>query len=260
MTQIFQIPDSHKGYKEKNFTIKEVKVDRADRIVEGYFASFDTLDSDDDIIRKGSFARSIEAHGPASVGNRRIAHLAFHDLTRMIGDIRKLEEDDIGLYFMSALGRDTEGNNALMRYEDGIIREHSIGFNYLEDGLEFVEGNEEKGTKGYWNITDVKLWEGSYVTFGSNENTPNLSAIKSQADLNNELEKINERMDDFIRAVKNKGYCKQYHNMHEFELEKLKSRYNALVKFDPTSLKQVKKEELQKSRQKKQDLLSKIKI
>ncbi len=259
--EIFQIPECHKGYKEKTFTIKELKVDRGDRMVEGYFSSFDHLDSDRDIIRKGAFARSIENHGPMSPGNRKIAHLAHHDIERMVGDIRILEEDDFGLHFVSALGRDTEGQNALMRYEDGIIKEHSIGFNYLEDGLKYIEGDENKGIEGFWEVTDLKLWEGSYVTFGANENTPNLSAVKSQQDLNNQLDKVNRRMEDFIKAIKNKAYCKQYHNMHEFHLEKLKHQYNALVSFDPNNLiKQEKEKKAQESRDNEQRILRKLKF
>lgn len=256
-----QIPKTKKGYKEKIFLIKDFKTDRSERTVEGYFSSFNFLDADRDIIRKGAFARSIENHGPASTSNRKIAHLAHHDIKRMIGEIRILREDDYGLYFLSQLGRHKEGQDALMLYEDGIIKEHSIGFNYLEDGLTYNEGDESKGVPGYWDVTDVKLWEGSYVTFGSNENTPNLSAMKTAKDILTEMEKVDERMEVIERAAENKSYSKQFHEMHVFELKKNRSYYNALVRFALGSHKeQAKAIEAQESRYRKNQILKQFKI
>lgn len=222
-----------KGYSEKSITIKEIKVDNPARMVEGYFASFNTLDSDEDIIRTGSFAKSIEEHGPASVGNRKIAHLKQHMIINPIGDLRELKEDDTGLFFRSHLGNHTDGNDALHMYQDNIIKEHSIGFNYLEEGLEFVEGDPTKGTKGYWNITEVKLWEGSYVTFGSNENTPNLSAIKSQKDMDSAFDSLIKRLDVFQKCLKDKKYSLKFNNMAELELLQINKGLMALKTFEP---------------------------
>ena len=218
---------------EPTFSIKEIKVDNATRMVEGYFANFNTVDSDNDIIRKGAFTKSIEAHGPASTGNRKIAHLKQHDIQSPVGDLRELKEDDIGLYFRSFMGRHTDGNDALMMYEDNIIKEHSIGFNYLEEGLEWVEGSQSRGIEGYWNVTEVKLWEGSFVTFGSNENTPNLSSIKSQADLNNAFDSLIQRLDVFQKCLKDKKYSSKFNNMAELELLQITKGLAALKTFEP---------------------------
>jgi len=72
---------------EKNLSIYGVKshslilkdLDEGSRSVSGYFASFDTLDSDNDIIRKGAFTKSIQERGVKSTSNRQIAHLRNHD-------------------------------------------------------------------------------------------------------------------------------------------------------------------------------------
>ena len=78
-------------------------LDEGSRQVKGYFASFDTLDSDNDVIRQGAFTKSIAERGPSSLGNRKIAHLRDHDFTHQIGRIDELGEDSKGLYFVSTL-------------------------------------------------------------------------------------------------------------------------------------------------------------
>ena len=220
-------------YWEKDVSIRDVKVDNATRMVEGYFADFDTLDSDLDIIRRGAFAKSIEEHGPASSGNRKVANLKQHLILHPIGDLRSLFEDDKGLGFRSFMGRHVDGNDALMMYEDNIIKEHSIGFNYLEEGLQWVDGDTNKGTQGFWNVTEVKLWEGSYITFGANENTPNLSAIKSQADVNNQFDSLIERLDVFQKCLKDKRYSVKFNNMADLELLQIQKGLMALKTFEP---------------------------
>ena len=62
-------------YGVKTIDLKVSDVSLKSRQVKGYFASFDTLDSDRDIIRKGAFTKSIQERGVNSTGNRKIAHL-----------------------------------------------------------------------------------------------------------------------------------------------------------------------------------------
>ena len=91
------------------------------------------MDSDMDIIRKGAFKKSLRERGVKSKSNRKIAFLRHHDWEKQIGKFIELAEDDYGLYAVAQLGRSTDGENALKDYEDGIIREHSIGFQYVAD-------------------------------------------------------------------------------------------------------------------------------
>jgi hypothetical protein len=233
--------DNKKGYKNASCTlpILEVKVSGDKKTVEGYFASFNNIDSDGDKIRKGAFDKSIQEHGPSSESNRKIAHLAYHDTRRPLGVIEELYSDEKGLYFRSTLGEHTDGKDFGFMYNDGIIREHSIGFNYIYDKMDFIEIEEEKATNdiekmygGYWDIQEVKLWEGSAVVFGANSETPNLSIIKSQDDLNNHLEEINERMEVFIKALTDDNLSKKYNELFVLELMQLKEQYNSLLKFE----------------------------
>ena len=81
-------------YGVKTIDVKISDVDLKSRQVKGYFASFDTLDSDRDVIRKGAFAKSIQENGVDSAGNRKIAHLRNHDWEQQIGKLTELGEDE----------------------------------------------------------------------------------------------------------------------------------------------------------------------
>ena len=168
----------NKHYGTKSMTLKMEDIDEKNRIVKGYGSAFDVIDSDMDVIRKGAFAKSIQERGVDASGNRKIAHLRNHDWEHQIGKFLEMEEDEFGLKFVAQLGRSTKGTDALLDYQDGILREHSIGFNYISDKIKFVE-DQSFSPDGHFEITEVKLWEVSGVTFGANEFTPVIEAAKS---------------------------------------------------------------------------------
>ena len=149
-------------YGVKTIDVKITDLDEGSRQVKGYFASFDTLDSDRDVIRKGAFTKSIQERGVNSSGNRKIAHLRNHDWEQQIGRIDELAEDSKGLYFVSTLGTSSKGEDALRDYQDGILREHSIGFNYIKGKIEEVK-ESNLHIAGHFEVTEVKLWEGSMM-------------------------------------------------------------------------------------------------
>jgi HK97 family phage prohead protease len=215
------------GFSQKSIGLKDIDIQ--DRIVKGYFAAFDNIDSDNDVIRKGAFAKSIQEHGPGTPSNRKIAHLLFHDTTRPIGSLTTLEEDSKGLYFVSELGTHQDGEDALRMYKEGIIREHSIGFQYLADKMRMVEDNG----KTFFEINEVKLFEGSAVVFGANSETPNMTEIKNQEDLNNALDSLKERSEVFVKALKDGNYSEKFNGLFEVELSQIFSKYESLVKHEP---------------------------
>ena len=224
-----------KGYKNTSCSlpILEVKADSESGIVEGYFSGFGNIDSDQDRILSGAFSKSIKEHGPDSSSNRKIAHLAYHDTTRPLGVLQELKEDQTGLYFRSKMGSHTEGQDFLKMYQEGIIREHSIGFNYIGDKIKQTTETDEEGREySVWNISEVKLWEGSAVVFGANSETPNLSIVKSQEDINKHLEEINERMEVFIKALTDDKLSQKYNNLFTLELMQLKHQYNSLLNLE----------------------------
>lgn len=141
----------------------EVKdIDTKQGIVVGYFAAFNSIDSDGDYIVPGAFRKTIAEWGPGGIG--RIAHLIDHNMTRRIGKLLKLEEDSYGLRFESQLSKNTYGRDALIEYEEGILREHSFGFDVIAERPD--EGRRANA------LTELRMYEGSGVTWGANMHTP----------------------------------------------------------------------------------------
>lgn len=210
--------------KVKTLALELSDLDPKNRRVSGYFASFNTLDSDSDIIRKGAFTDSILQRGPQSAGNRKIAHLWEHDWSLPIGKLLELHEDDFGLKFVSQLGRSEKANDVFLNYQDGILREHSVGFYYLPDGTELVQDSK---IGAYTNITNVELFEGSSVTFGSNSLTPVLDVYKSE-NITEQLQLLEDEMAKYIDLLRNgEGTDERFYQI-EMGLKTLQSKYSEL--------------------------------
>lgn len=169
------------AYKSIDNSIKDV--DRKQGIVTGYFSSFDNVDSDNDIIRRGAFKRSLEEWFPKG----RIKHLMNHNPSQPLGVIQVLKEDEYGLYYESKVGSHNLGQDFIKMVESGLIKEHSIGFSTIR---------ENKSKEGPNEILDVKLYEGSSLTaWGANEMTPMLG-MKSAVE-------IKDRIKTFEKFVRN---------------------------------------------------------
>lgn len=204
--------------KSFNTAIKDISLGK--REVAMYLSKFDVVDSDNDLITQGAFEKSIRERGPESDSNRNIAFLRYHDWQHPIGKFLKLEEDNVGLFAVAQLGTSTKGEDALRDYEDGIIKEHSIGFQYMTDSVKWIE--EEKGG-GYYQIEEVKLFEGSAVTFGANEFTQVLGIGKSQQK-EEIVEKLSKEIDVITKALINgRGTDERLYNL-EMKLKYLNSR------------------------------------
>ena len=223
-------------------------VDTKSGIVAGYFSATGNIDADGDLIEKGAFSKSIQERGADTTSNRKISHLAFHDVRRPVGDIQVLKEDDHGLYFESKMGSHTDGQDALKMYDSGIIREHSIGFQYIGDKTKWMELEDgstdipmtEQGKDfvssmaGYYQISEVKLWEGSFVTFGANSETPSFGVIKSLAQKKTMLADINERMNLIRKEICNGTYSDSVFSMLDTELAYVQECYSSLVNTEPS--------------------------
>ncbi len=202
--------------KDCKLNLKELN--QKDRIVEGYFSSFDVVDSDNDIIRRGAFAKSIQENGPMSAA-KRIKHLFNHWST--VGVLEKLWEDEFGLGFRSKIGNHALGNDVLSMYMDGIITEHSIGFQLVDGKINQGENTRE--------ISEVKLWEGSSLDrWGANMNTP---VIKSQQELDLYAKQWTKRYDSIIKALRNRtNYTDETYEEFILQLEVMKSTFENVLK------------------------------
>lgn len=152
----------------KNIPIKEANADESNRTVSGYLAAFGNIDLDQDIIMPGAFIKSITDHGPQSESAQKIIYLYMHNMSEPIGQFKVLEEDETGLYFEADIDEIELGNRVLKQYASGTINQHSIGFNYVWDKCNW----EMVGDKEAFVCHELKLFEGSPVSIGANENTP----------------------------------------------------------------------------------------
>jgi len=209
--------------------IKDISSDK--RQVAVYLAKFDNIDSDNDMIKKGAFTKSIQERGPDSTSNRKIAFLRWHDWEKPIGKFLTLEEDDFGLFAVSQLGTSQLGEDAFRDYTDGIIREHSIGFQYIQDKMKFIE-DMNAPDKGYFMISELKLYEGSAVTFGANSETNVIDVMKSEDKVEKAV-KISNEIDILIKGLANgKGSDERLFEM-EMKLKYLNSQMLILAKSEP---------------------------
>lgn len=145
-------------YQVKDVSMAVKDVDTVQGIVTGYFSIFNNKDSDGDIIIPGAFKKTIQENGPATRAGGRILHLYQHDPTKVLSKPKLLQEDDKGLYFESAISHTALGKDVIQLYFDGVLTEHSIGFQTIKSE-ESRDGNK---------LIELKLWEGSTVAWGAN--------------------------------------------------------------------------------------------
>ena len=213
--------------------IKDMSTDK--REVAIYLSKFGNIDSDDDMIQKGAFTKSIIERGPESASNRKIAFLRYHDWEHQIGKFLTLQEDDFGLFAVAKCGMSTKGEDAWQDYQDGIISEHSIGFQYVADKIKWVEDMTiEKG--GYYLITEVKLYEGSAVLFGANDMTPVVEVMKSEQRISF-AQKLSSDIDSVARAItRGQGTDERLYEL-EMKLKYLNSQLLLLAQTEPLGIK-----------------------
>ena len=217
-------------YKIKSQGLEVKDVDTTSRKVSFYLSHFGNVDSDKDLLVKGCFKKSLQERGVDSASNRKIAFLRYHNWEMPIGKFLELQEDDFGLYAVGELGNSTMGNDALMDYQDGIIREHSIGFRYMQDKVKWVEDLSIE-SKGYFMVSEVALWEGSAVTFGANEMTPVLEVAKSE-DKDDFFKKINDEINTICKSLVNgKGTDERLYSL-EMRMKYLTSQLTEIAQLN----------------------------
>jgi HK97 family phage prohead protease len=219
-------------------------VDGKKGIVTGYFANFDTTDSDGDVIRKGAFVRTISEYGPTA-RRPRIKHLLNHDSWQPLGKLIELKEDNYGLYYESQVGSHDLGTDFIKMIESELITEHSIGyrtmkFTQLKPWSEWKEGETMR------DLLELKLYEGSSLTaWGANPNTP-LTGLKAHL----KAEKMSKRMDLLIKALRDGTFTDETFDSLEIELKQLQQAFIDLSK--PERANEATQEEPAKAAQKEE--------
>lgn len=171
------------SYKNGSLSASFKDADAKKGIVTGYFSTFDNVDSDGDIIRKGAFLKTIREQGPNSQ-QPRIKHLMNHNPSMPLGKLTDLKEDSSGLYYESKIGTHTLGSDFIKMVESDLITEHSIGYRTMKrNQLQDYEGYMKNPAGGWFELTELKLMEGSSLTaWGANPLTP-ITGMKGTVNL-----------------------------------------------------------------------------
>jgi HK97 family phage prohead protease len=186
-------------------------VDAKTGTVTGYFSIFGNVDSDGDMIMPGAFKRSLQNN------YQRHKHLNQHRSGEVLSGTKKgnlvIKEDGKGLYFESKISQTTIGKDVILLYEDGALDEHSIGYEVMKSR------DSDTQTRASWDgkkvpvkeLHELKLWEGSTVTWGANEMATSES-IKSMT-----KEQAFDKMACLMKALRNG----KYENEEIFEMLEL---------------------------------------
>ena len=142
--------------REYGFKVKSVS---EEGIFEGYGSVWDVIDSYQEIVARGAFAESLEAH---KAKGRMPALLWQHRSGEPAGVFLEMEEDGIGLRVVGQLALKTQrGAEAYELLKMGAISGLSIGFMPREDSFDRATG--------ITTLKKVDLWETSLVTFPAND-------------------------------------------------------------------------------------------
>lgn len=202
----------------RNHHFKAEDLDEQSRKVKVRLSAFGNEDAHGDIIAPGAFAKTIKERF------QRIKYLWQHNTWEPVGKWAELYEDAEGLVGVGELSKAQRGEDLLQFYKEGIITEHSIGFDAI-----LSEHNPDKQIR---IIKEIRLWEGSAVTWGANENTPLLEVAKS---LNqNPLDFLKDREARLLKFLRTSTASDEAMDNVEIELRHILETYKTLIAAEAT--------------------------
>ena len=108
-------------YKSAPIGEQIIDFDEKNNIVKGYGSYFDNKDSDQDIIRRGAYQKTIQENGS------RVKYLYQHDMMQPLGKMDELYEDQKGLVFTASVPKTQLGTDVIELMKAGVITENSVG-------------------------------------------------------------------------------------------------------------------------------------
>ena len=186
-----------------------IDADEKAGIIKGYGSYFGNKDSDNDVITKGAYKKTIAENGD------RVKYLYQHDMNQPIGKMTELYEDEKGLVFVAEIAKTQLGNDVVQLMKSGVITENSVGIMPIQ-----------KNNKGdYREITEVKLYEISAVTLAANDQAKILD-VKGNVD----VEKLSKRYDNLSKLIRKGNISDEMGFAIEAEILKLKSLFVEFTK------------------------------
>ena len=186
-----------------------IDADEKAGIIKGYGSYFGNKDSDNDVIMKGAYKKTIAENG------ERVKYLYQHDMNQPIGKMTELYEDDKGLVFVAEIAKTQLGNDVVELMKSGVITENSVGIMPIQ-----------KNNKGdYREITEVKLYEISAVTLAANDQAKILD-VKGNID----VDKLSKRYDNLTKLIRKGDISDEMGFAIEAEILKLKSLFVEFTK------------------------------
>jgi HK97 family phage prohead protease len=191
-------------YKSAPLGDQIVDIDEKNNIVKGYGSYFDNKDSDQDIIRRGAYQKTIQENG------NRVKYLYQHDMMQPLGKMDELYEDEKGLVFTASVPKTQLGTDVIELMKAGVITENSVGI------MPIVK--ELKGD--YREIREVKLYEISAVTMAANDQAKILD-VKGMAN----IDQVYKRYDNICKLLRKGNISDEMGYALESEILKLKTYF-----------------------------------
>jgi HK97 family phage prohead protease len=151
---------------QKTFAFQVKEFDDAQGIVRGYLSTFNNVDEGGDRVRPKAFKRTLanKYEYKQKHGTKYLFPLLWqHDTGQPIGGYTEAKEDDTGLFVELQIDLDVQrGREAFSGLKKGYIFQQSMGYDTLQSEYVKVEGKMVR------DLIEVRLWEGSIVTFPMN--------------------------------------------------------------------------------------------
>ena len=186
-----------------------IDADEKAGIIKGYGSYFGNKDSDNDVIMKGAYKKTIAENG------ERVKYLYQHDMNQPIGKMNELYEDDKGLVFVAEIAKTQLGKDVVELMKSGVITENSVGIMPIQ--------KQNKGD--YREINEVKLYEISAVTLAANDQAKILD-VKGNVD----VKKLSKRYDNLCKLIRKGDISDEMGFAIEAEILKLKSLFVEFTK------------------------------
>ncbi len=208
--------------KSDNASGHKAEVDQSGRTVDLIANTYYYFDSYADVLVSNCCAKTIAERGPKSDMPGKIKHFANH-IIKGIARPELIEETTIDgmevLHANSWMSETTDGEQTLIKYNEGLIDQHSIGFRYLnlewgesdsdawDEVLKKLINPDEAISAGFmWVVKEIELFEYSSLDgFGANRLTPFLGVKSDNANVhyNNLITKL-DALHNAMRSGGNK--------------------------------------------------------